>query len=88
MPHLPFKPDPERRFPELLAVLYIRRQRGMHQLMHEDSKHLGRVSEISPDDDFMMAVIGGAGMPALSGHLSFFAVRRERDGESDLLRER
>ena len=28
--------------------------------MREDSKHLGRVGEISPDNDFMMAVIGGA----------------------------
>jgi hypothetical protein len=86
VPHRPFKPDPERRFPEFLAVLYIRRQRGMHQLMREDSEHLGRVGEIGPDDDFMVAVVGRAGMPALSGHLSFFAVRCERDGVSDFFR--
>jgi hypothetical protein len=83
--HSPFKPDPEGRFPELLAVLYIRRQRGMHQLMHEDSEYLGRVGEIGPDDDFMVAVIGRAGMPALSCHLSFLAVRCECDGKSDFL---
>jgi hypothetical protein len=86
VPHRPFKPDPEGRVPELLAVLYIRRQRGMHQLMREDSEHIGRVDEIGPDDDFMVAVVRRAGMPALSGHLSFFAVRCERDGKSNFFR--
>ena len=88
VPHRPFKPDPEGRVPELLAVLHIRRQRGMHQLMREDSKHFRGIGEIGPDNNFMVAVIGRAGMPALSGHLSFFAMRCERDGKSDLLRER
>lgn len=80
---MPIKPDPECRFPEILAVLYIRQQRGMQQLMHKDSEYFGKVRKIGPDDDLMVTIIGRAGLPALSGHLSLFAERCERDGVSE-----
>jgi hypothetical protein len=59
----------------------------MHELMHEDSKHFSRIGEIRADDDFVVAVIGRAGMPALSGNLPFFALRCERNGAPDRLRQ-
>ncbi len=87
MPHLPFKTDFKGGFPELFAVFRVRRQRGMHQFMDEDAKHLGRLGEIGPDNDFMVAVVGRAGMRALSGDFSLPAVRCERNGESDRIRQ-
>ncbi|MFA5947823.1 MAG: hypothetical protein WC806_02525 [Candidatus Gracilibacteria bacterium] len=83
MAHRAFKAEAQRRIPKGLAVLRVRRQRRMDQLMDQDAEHIEGIGKVGPDDQLAMAVVGGLGRPDLAGDLAFLPRRGEGDREAD-----